>query len=62
MADTRHKMKGKRWEERKMVKKSHNAKYLREINATLDKRAKQSEESKKAYHSKDFSCGDVVDK
>ena len=36
-----------------MVKKSHNAKYLREINATLDKRAKQSEESKKdAYHSK----------
>ena len=61
MADTRHKMKGKKCEERKMVKKSHNAKYLREINAALDKRAQQSEESKKAYYSKAFSVGDVVD-
>ena len=37
-----------------MVKKSHNTKYLREINAQLDKRARQSEESKRAHHSEMF--------
>ena len=62
MGDTRHKMKGKRWEERKMVKKSHNTKYLREINASLDKRAKQSEESKRDYHSKIITSDDVLKK
>ena len=38
-----------------MVKKSHNTKYLREINAQLEKRAKQSEESKRLHYHSEMS-------
>ena len=47
--DTRHKMRGASYSERKMIKKTHNAKYMRELAFQLEKRKKQSEDARGIY-------------
>lgn len=44
--DTRHKMRGVGFSDRKLVKKTHNAKYMRELAFQLEKRKKQSQEAR----------------
>lgn len=48
--DTRHKLRGATFTERKLAKKTHNAKYMRELAFQLEKRKKQSEEARGGFH------------
>lgn len=47
--DTRHKMRGTKFSERKLVKKTHNTKYMRELAFQLEKRKKQSEDARSHF-------------
>ena len=42
-------MRGATFSERKLVKKTHNTKYMRELAFQLEKRKKQSEDARGAY-------------